>query len=246
MKSFKIILFLAVIQISIYSQTANITSQDYKDSSASKRYSIDITYPKVDFGAEALMGVRGIAQDINNCVDTLRDNIVKDFKDYVNTLPPTPCGQGYSYLYTTYKTFYNNSSLFSFSFETSSAPDCSNHPYNFTSTLNYSITSVGAFGLSDIFLKDKPYLKFISDHCIRELKKRAAEEKVDAEETINEGAAPIESNFRVFNVNDKELLITFNPYQVGPWIWGSQTVSIPLSEIKSMIDPEGPLSSLVK
>src|SRR5690349_16150421 len=173
----------------LYSQTANITSHNFNDSSASQRYSISIEYPQVDFGPEALMGVRGIAQDINNCVDTLRDNIIKDFKEYVNSLPPTPCGQGYSYLYTTYKTFYNNSSLFSFSFETNSAPDCSNHPYYFTSTLNYSITSVGAFKLADIFLKNKPYLKFISDYCKKELKQRAAAEKVNAEENIEEGVA---------------------------------------------------------
>jgi hypothetical protein len=247
MKILSIIILYITFQFSLNSQTANVTTHDYQENSASKRYLISVKYPQVDFGPDALMGVRGIAQDINSCIDTLWNNRVKDFKYEVKGLPEKPCTEQPSALNVTYKTVYNDNSLFSFSFETFSAPDCANHPYNYTTTLNYSITSIGAFGLSDIFLQDKPYLKFISDYCMKELKARAIKDKLDnVNNMIEQGTSQKEDNFRVFNVNTKELIITFNPYQVGPWIWGTQSVSIPYNEIKNMIDPSGPLGTFIK
>ncbi len=234
------------IQVSLFAQTANITSHTYKDSSSTKRYRITIDYPQVDFGPDALMGIRGVAGDINNSVDTLRQNLVNDFMSLVKNVPDVPCGQGISILETSYKTIYGNNILFSFRFESFSGIDCSNHPYTFVTTHNFSATSIGTFKISDIFLKDKPWLKFISDYCIKVLRKRAADEKVSADENITEGAGPLENNFGVFNVNENELIITFNPYQVGPWVWGIQSVSIPYSEIKNIVDPSGPLSSVIK
>jgi hypothetical protein len=246
MKLLYTILFTA-FSFSVYSQTANVTSHDFLDTSDSKKYIIAVKYPQVNFGSDALMGVRGIAQDINNSVDTLKDNLINDFRNELKNIPPdAPCAKETSGLNVEYTTVYNNNELFSFSFEIFSSPVCSNHPYKYITTLNYSTTSVGAFKLGDIFLKDKPYVKFISEYCITELKKRAAEEKVNASENIDEGAAPVEDNFRIFTVNNKELTIIFNPYKVGPWIWGVQTVSIPLGEIKNMFDPNGPLSSVIK
>jgi hypothetical protein len=247
MKSFYIIILFAALSLSIYSQTANVTSHDFLDTSNSKKYIIAVKYPQVDFGPDALMGVRGIAQDINNSVDTLKDNLINDFRNELKNIPPdAPCAKETSGLNVEYTTVYNNNELFSFSFDAFSSPVCSNHPYKYITTLNYSTTSVGAFALGDIFQKDKPYVKFISEYCITELKKRASEEKVNAAENIDEGAAPVEDNFRVFNVSSTALIITFNPYKVGPWIWGVQTVTIPLREIKSMVDPNGPLSSVIK
>jgi len=247
MKILSTIILYITLQFSLYSQTANITTHDYQENSASKRYLMAVKYPQIDFGPEALMGVRGIAQDINTCVDTLWKNRVSDFKNEIRGLPEKPCTEQPSALNVTYKTVYNDNSLFSFSFETFSAPDCANHPYNYTTTLNYSATSVGALGLSDIFLKDKPYLKFISDYCMKELKARALKDKLDnINDMIATGTSANADNFRAFNVTQSELIITFNPYRVGPWIWGTQSVSIPYSEIKSMFDPNGPLGIFVK
>ena len=42
------------------------------------------------------------------------------------------------------------------------------------------------------------------------------------------------------------LLITFDEYQVAPYVFGQQTETVPYSELKSMIDPHGPLGDFVK
>ena len=245
---FILLIFCFIATYTTFSQSANITTHDYKEISDSKHYIISIKYPEVDFGPEALMGVRGIASDINYGVDTLRANIVKDFKDELKNITDNPpCAKETSGLTVEYKTVYNDNSLFSFSFETFSAPSCSNHPYTYVTTFNYSAMSVGAFGFSDIFLKDKPYLKFISDYCRNELKERATKEGVqNVNENIDEGTAPDAYKFRVFNVTQTELIITFNPYWVGPWIWGIQKVTIPYSKIKDLIDPQGPVGEFAR
>lgn len=242
------IISIIFIQSILLSQTANITSHDYQEISSSKHYIISIKYPQVDFGPDALMGIRGIASDINYGVDTLKDNLVKDFKNEIKDIPYNePCGKETSGLYVEYNTVYNNNSLFSFSFETNSGPSCSNHPYNYITTFNYSAVSVGTFGFRDIFIKEKPYLKFISDYCRGELKDRAKKEGLqNVNENIDEGTAQNDYNFRVFNVTKTELIITFNPYWVGPWIWGIQKVTIPYSKIKDLIDPQGPVGEFIK
>ncbi|MBZ0202621.1 MAG: RsiV family protein [Ignavibacteria bacterium] len=240
------ILFFCITALT-NSQTANVTSHDFKESSKSKRYEVNMEYPQVDFGPGALMGLRGVAQDINACVDTLRQNQVNDFKYILGTLPKEPCAQQISMLELKYKTIYNNSNLFSFQFEVFSAPDCSNHPYNYYSTLNYSTTSVGAFGIGDIFVPSSGYLKYISDYTYNVLKQRAEKDGLlNSDELIKEGTMPLAENFRVFNVDEKNLTIVFNPYKAGPYIWGIQTVAIPLSGMKEMISANGPLGDLMK
>ncbi len=229
------------------SQTANITSHDFKESSVIKRYEILMQYPQIDFGPDALMGVRGIAQDINTCIDTLRQNQVNDFMYILSTLPKEPCAQQISGLEMKYKTVYNSSSLFSFQFEVFSAPDCSNHPYTYYATLNYSTTSVGAFGIGDIFVPSSDYLKYISDYTYNVLKQRAEKDGLlNSDEVMRGGTMPLAENFRVFNVDDKNLTIVFNPYKAGPYVWGIQTVAIPLSGMKEMISANGPIGELIK
>jgi hypothetical protein len=249
MKHIKVtaIVFTVVFPILSFSQSANITSHDHKEISSSKRYSITIHYPQVDFGPGALMGVRGIASEINHCVDTLAQNQINDFKNILKDLPNEPCGQGYSGLEISYKTIFSNSKLFSFLFVVYSGPDCSNHPYTYSVSLNYSTLSTGAFSISDIFTPGTDWLKFISDHCIKVLKKKALDDGLqNSDEQISIGAGPDAYNFRVFNIDDKALTITFNPYWVGPYIWGAQPVTIPLSDLKGMIDPVGPAGELIK
>jgi hypothetical protein len=236
------VIILFILGVSVYSQTLNVIPLEFTESSTGQRYDIKVSYPKVDFGPDALMGLRGIAQDINYCSDTLKDNRVNEFKAEVKNLPKEPCAQQKSMLEVSYKTVFNNSNLISFSFETVSSPDCANHPYTYITTLNYSTTAVGAFGISDIFKKDTPYLKFISEYCINELKARARNDKLEnVNEMIEQGTYAKEENFRVFTVTDNDLTIIFNPYKVGPWIWGIQSVTIPYSKMMDMIDLAGPL-----
>ena len=247
MKKTLFVITSLIITVNLFSQTAEIKTHDYSEGSASKRYNILIKYPQVDFGPDALMGVRGIASDINRAVDTLIENKKSVFTGMITNLNPEPCAQQISFLGIDYKTVYNNSSLFSFLFEVNYAPDCSNHPLMINAALNYSTGSAGAFKISDIFLPDTKYLEFISDYCIKELTSRAVKDfdgKTDV--LIMESLTPSEENFSVFTVTDKSITVIFNPYRVGPYSWGIQSVVIPVADMKTMIDPKGPLGSFTR
>ena len=65
-------------------------------------------------------------------------------------------------------------------------------------------------------------------------------------EMIETGASPDVKNFSVWNLSEDMLNITFNAYQVAPYVFGIQSVSIPLSNMTNMINPEGPLSFMFR
>ena len=113
--------------------------------------------------------------------------------------------------------------------------------------MNYSTGYVGAFGISDIFVPSSDYLKYISEYTYNVLKQRADKDGLlNSDDLIKEGTGPLAENFRTFNVDDKNLVIVFNPYKAGPYVWGIQTVAIPLSGLKSMISANGPLGEFSK
>ena len=60
-----------------------------------------------------------------------------------------------------------------------------------------------------------------------------------------EGAKPTVENYRNWNIAPEGLRITFDTYQVAPGAAGPQMVMVPYAELKSVVDSQGPLASLV-
>ena len=111
---------------------------------------------------------------------------------------------------------------------------------------NYSFSSEGPLELKDLFLPNSGYLTDLSGYSMNVLNQRLKEYGMDDSKWIAEGAGPKIENYSVWNVSGDSLLITFNPYQVGPYVIGIQEVSIPFADLRDIIDPEGPLSYLYK
>jgi len=63
---------------------------------------------------------------------------------------------------------------------------------------------------------------------------------------ITQGASPSMENFSTWSISNDNINIIFNPYQVAPYVFGIQTVSIPLSSMLKMIDPKGPLGYMFR
>lgn len=98
------------------------------------------------------------------------------------------------------------------------------------------------YELKDLFITDSGWLESISDYCLKELKKR------DKLETYwyPDGAAPKEKNYKIFCLENKNLVITFPPYQVAPYSEGPLEVKIPYERIKKFIKKGTPLDKVVK
>ncbi|MEO8512297.1 MAG: RsiV family protein [Ignavibacteria bacterium] len=246
MKSITAFVIVFLITFSAYSQKLNITSHTIKDSSSAKKYEITAYYPQIDFGPDALMGVRGMAMDINIEIDSLVAHIINPFKEQ-SSGEEIPCPQPLNNMEVNYTTLYKNNGYLSFLFETYSSPRCAAHPMTFRTTFNYSYTGKGLLTVDSLFTPGSGWLEYISKYCINELKSRAKKDQLDnIDDMILSGASAKPENFNTFTVNDYTLDIHFNLYQVGPYVWGFQAVSIPWKDLLKMIDPQGPVGFLIK
>ena len=216
------------------------------EADTSHTYSLSANYPKIDFGPDALMGVRGIADDINSQILKLINGQFAQFKQ--QAIEDTfSCPTRESTLEINYTTVYKDNGYLCFMFETFSDPKCAAHPMTYRTSFNYSYTGKGLLAIGDLFTPGSGWLEYISDYCIKDLNEKAKKDGLQNNEAnILDGAGPKENNFYTFTVNEHSLDIVFNLYRVGPYVWGFQSVSIPWKALIKMLDPKGPLGFMVK
>jgi len=130
--------------------------------------------------------------------------------------------------------------LWSFKFDFSFYSDGAAHPGLYSITVNYDLGQGRELALGDLFLLNSNYLEAISNYCTAELSKQPF-----ADPVFLEGAKPTVENYRNWNITPNGLMITFDEYQVAPGAAGPQTVVVPYAELKSLIDPQGVLMSIV-
>ena len=246
MKTIAAVLFLSMIVFSSISQTLNIKPYSMGEADKNGKYTLSADYPLIDFGPNALMGVRGIAEDINGQIMKIINGQFAPFRE--QALEDTMnCPQVESTLEIKYTTAYKKNGYLSFLFETFSNPRCAAHPMTYQTSFNYSYTTKGLLAIDSLFTPGSGWLEYISDYCINELNARAKRDGLENNENdIKEGAGPKADNFYAFTVNDQTLNIIFNLYRVGPYVWGFQTVNIPWNGLHKMIDPKGPVGFMVK
>lgn len=242
------IFFIVVSALpNLNAQTLNVTYSTITKSDATLNYTINATYPQVNFGPDALMGVRGIAQGINMSIDTMVNQIIQSFTNEVSKMPDkTVNGIGSSLGITSQASVVNGMLL------TGQLTEFNNitgmvHPLTTIHTFNFTGDGQGPLPLSSLFKPDSDYLNYISTNAIQQLTAYAQKEGyTNINDMILKGAAADAKNFQEWNINNDNLVITFNPYQVAPYVFGVQTISIPLSNMLSMMDPKGPLSYMFR
>ncbi len=228
-------------------QIMNITDTSVTKENSELSYNVTATYPQVNFGPDALMGVRGIAEDINNSLDTTVSGMISEFEKQVSDLPNKTIDGTGSSLEITSRAWISNGSLLSCEITTFSAVAGMAHPLTTITALNYTVEGEGPLSLSDLFLSNAEYLNYISTVCIQQLSAKAQKEGYEnVKDMILSGASADAKNFNQWVVNNDSLYIIFNVYQVMPYVMGIQTVPIPLSEMTSMLDPKGPLSFMFR
>jgi hypothetical protein len=237
------VLILAFTGGTLFAQKYDIKSADYTEST--KLYEINISYPQMIAPGDALMGVRGMVGDFNLPIKAIVTRRVNEFKKDVKDFKLE--GQKRkSTLGIGYDTFLDNKYIFSVKFSGYADPELAAHPIGLVDCVNFSYDRWDVFFISDIFLKDKPFIKYISDYCIKSLKDSAKDDNNVYDADIEKGASADSNNFKVFNITADSLVITFPFYQVGPRIIGAPVVPIPLNNMTDMIDPKGPLGYYLK
>lgn len=114
------------------------------------------------------------------------------------------------------------------------------HPYHHHFVVNYDLKTNAPIELNDLFAEGADYLPILSGYTSYMLSKRLHDKQM-----ILSGTAPKPENFRNWNVKANGLLITFDEYQVAPYVEGSQTVLVPYGILRESIGNESPLAGCI-
>src|SRR5262249_22163858 len=214
-----------------------------KEKSANKklRYEIETALPQLAGAGDARI------EKFNQAVTNLVAARTGEFKKGVDEMardeaaakqeaksPPPPNSLDVSYEITAASKDFI-SALFSFYEYAGGA-----HPNTTTRSFNYDLNRNAPVSLADLFTPNSNYLRVISDYSIRELK------KLETVSSAEEGAGPKIENFHSWNITPAGLRITFDRYQVGPYVVGEHEVVIPYSLLKPIINTDGLLAQFAR
>lgn len=114
------------------------------------------------------------------------------------------------------------------------------HPYHTNRVVNFDLANSKTLILGDLFKPKANYIKAIATYSNKKLK-----EKLTDKWMIDSGTKPIERNFKNWNLESDGIVITFDEYQVAPYVDGTQEVRIPFSVLKNLISPEAPIAGCI-
>lgn len=108
------------------------------------------------------------------------------------------------------------------------------HPNGFFRTFTFNTTTGANLAIGDLFASGSDYLGTLSTLARAKLPEIIGEGANT--EYIESGTTPEENTFRNFLLDNADLVILFDPYQVGPWAIGPQTLRIPLAELSPILN----------
>jgi len=213
------------------------------------RIVIKSVYPQLQTVTESDSGDQTEAiHTFNEIVLDLVQEKIAEFKAHVvanqDSQKQLPTEQRKNDLYLDYDTSFlktGKSPIISIRFSSQGYVGGMAHPYHHHFVLNYDLNSNQQLELGMLFNPGADYFTILSNYTQMTLLKRHLPDK----EMIIEGTAPKPENFRNWNIKPNGLLITFDEYQVAPYVNGTQTVLVPYSVLKSIINPSSPIAQCV-
>ncbi len=195
-----------------------------------KVYTLQINYPYLEQVVDPRFNL------FNEQIAAVVANIRQNFTDGLKANPATPDPNfGSSYLQTSYSITHGTGGLLSVLFKVGYYVSGAAHPNQYALSLNLDIANARVLKLADLFKPGAGYLQAVSTYSIQDLKRQNVLE-------WDTGAQPIEDNYRTWNITPDGLLISFDPYEVASYAMGPQSVTIPYTALKDIIDPTGPLA----
>lgn len=202
------------------SSFAKVAPVEIKQETAA--YVIDIKYPQ------------GFANDnINKAIKAYIEQTQKSFLNELSEDEDTPAdAPGKTGLNVVYSIPYDAKAALSVRFDVSIYHKGAAHPLN--SVVIHNFVNGNKVALADLFLPNAQYLKSIAQFCKQAITKK----KISDANWIAEGTKPTLENYSTWYFNNKSIGILFNTYQVAAYVYGPQSVDIPLSVISSIVKPE--------
>lgn len=209
------------------------TKRQIREVNRRLRYTIKAAYP------QALGGDARFIK-LNQELKSLALKGVADFKkDFAVPEQRGPSGSTYD---LSYSLELATNHLVSFTFYVDPYYEGAAHPLHLSFTFNYDLDTGHELKLADLFRPHSSYLKPISDYAISDLSKQLADD-LDLD-WIKRGAGPEADNYKSWAITREGLKVTFDPYQVASYAAGPHEVVIPFRVLRSIIEPNGPLSRM--
>lgn len=224
-----------------------ILKKDINEENKKRHYSIHFKYPQIKG-----MTNKKIQDEVNGKLKALADAAVKDFRNEMQDAgePDKELGAEMmeNFLESDFSTRQASPFLFSVEFLLTSYYAGAAHPGHETRTVNFNLKTGNIIKLPDIFKPGSDYLKVLSDYCVKELKQVILEQGIGEpdENWIKEGTSPKPENFTAFILTQDGIAVTFDEYQVAPYVMGGQEVEVPYDELKDVLAPESPVAPLIK
>ncbi len=212
-----------------------LTEERRQPSDPSRRYSVDITYPRV-----ALVQHPELAKEANAVIDAFVQDAINVFIGNVNDItPPTETNALESDYTMRDHALLLSPTVISLRFDHSEYIAGAAHPDNQTRILNYDIERHLLLATSDLFASSTAALPFLSEYTRNYFKRAIPDSNKDDkyQHMVIPGTAPTHENFEEVAITKNGLLVIFDPYQVAPYARGTIEVPIPESDLAGMLSP---------
>ncbi len=213
-----------------------LSSKEINKEVEDPKYLLQISYPFIENGGE---NGEVFNQAIQAQIDTQISQFIQSAQEVEDwrkeTLP-----EAENSLYISYTTTNSSHDLVSIKFDVSVYTAGAAHPNPYSIVYNFDLSTGKQLSMEDLFLLGSDYLRKISDYCINELQNN---EYVFPD--FQQYAQPTADNYRNWNIQQGGILITFDVYQVAPYVAGPQLVEVPYEVLRDQIGPESPLNAFL-
>lgn len=222
---------------------AKIVPKSKHEKNYSMYYSIDATYPQI-IGKD-----RNEAEQVfNKRINSIIAEEMQQFKNSVQLDMPHMKTLPKEVRVNTFKIDYDidvihELALVSVRFTIQGMQAGRAHPYRSHRVLNFDLIHNKELALSDLFKSDAKYLDVLAKFSSNKLQNTVNEKD---KWMINEGAKAVAKNYKNWNIEKDALLITFDEYQVAPYVYGPQEIEIPYTELQQMLSPQAKIISSIK
>jgi Protein of unknown function (DUF3298)/Deacetylase PdaC len=238
--------FWASEQTVSFTDGTQINSRRINESIKARRLDLTGEYPELTGGGANVAA-------FNQLVKSSVTGSLADFKKQVLSLSAEdlkmiPAGMN-NYIEISYNVEYADDDFISVSF-LEDTYEGGVHPNQNYFTITYDLKQGKELKLSDLFKPGAKYLEAVSDYATRDLQNRKDPDGNEnmglAQDIFADGAKPSAENYARWNITKKGLMFTFDPYQVGPYAYGPQTVIIPYAKLREIAKPGGALTRMLK
>jgi hypothetical protein len=188
------------------------------------------------------------AQIFNRFIGDLATRDIPRFKRFAAELSPEDMGNNVpsSYYSASYDVLFANRDLITIAYVMEEYRFPVLHPVPFFETCNFSLKKGRQLKLSDLFRRGSGFMQVISARTVRILIRdlRYPADWAEQDDWFRRGTAPILKNYQNWAIAKRGLLIYFDTYSIGPGAMGSNIVTIPWSDLKDVLDPNGPARDL--